>query len=1000
MVKMAVGAATDTNANPGLKKRSAPAAGVAPAMLVAPGLSGPGLIGAVLRVDPGVWGGVPAPVVTPRWRRNGVDMPGATAPDYVPGAADDGAELRCVVTASNASGTASTVTDAVRITYPAPVVAGALGDLVLDQGEGARTLDASAAFTGAALVFGVDGAGASADPATGLVSIPLGAPRASETVTVTATNSGGSASVSFTVTVIAAPVLTPPVSTVAPSLSGSGRVGTLLRVDTGTWSGDPTPVLSLRWRRNGAEISGATGAEYTPVAADEGADLDCLVTAVNAAGSAEAATGAVRIVHVAPMAAGALADRVLDQGQGAVTLDASAAFTGAALTFGVTGAGATIDPATGILSLAADTPRAGETVTVTATNSGGSASVSFTVTVIAAPVLTAPASLVAPSLSGSGRVGAPMRVEAGTWSGDPTPVLSLRWRRNGAEISGATGAEYTPVAADEGADLDCLVTAVNAAGSAEAATGAVRIVHAAPSVLAALPDAVFGQGGGTASLPTAQGFAGEDLTFGVTGAGATIDPATGWISLGTDLPRVAETVTVTATNSGGSVSIGFTVTVTAADTTAPVLTAGAFDAAASPATLSFTADEGGTAFWMVDGAATRDAAEVEAGGGAAAGVFAIGAGATVRDVDLGALTPGAWNLHLMVRDAAGNRSGVISTAFDLAPADLAAPVLSGMAVTPGPTGAALSVSTDEAGGALYWMVDAAAARSAEEIRAGGGAASGSRAVSAAGPQAPLEAAGLSPATGYRFHVMHEDAAGNRSAPIPTAFVTTSPATGGGIRVERSAVTVSSSGGPAYAGSEFVVGDAADRVLVALVHGYSTSAGTVPGDVAISFGGVAMTPALAPTTDSDLDHREWVAAYVLAGPASGPGALALNWSLSTRACAVTLVELSGVDQAAPVTAGGVVESGVDAALAFTRPAAAEGSLLLSALAINSGGRGAAIGVTGGATELRKGDTGPLATSDVSFAVASQTVVAGGPKGHGYAWPTADRAILGWLEMKEA
>ena len=172
MVKMAVGAATDTNANPGLKKRSAPAAGVAPAMLVAPGLSGPGLIGATMRVDPGVWGGVPAPVVTPRWRRNGVDMPGATAPDYVPGAADDGAELRCVVTASNASGTASTVTDAVRITYPAPVVAGALGDLVLDQGEGARTLDASAAFTGAALVFGVDGAGASADPATGLVSIP------------------------------------------------------------------------------------------------------------------------------------------------------------------------------------------------------------------------------------------------------------------------------------------------------------------------------------------------------------------------------------------------------------------------------------------------------------------------------------------------------------------------------------------------------------------------------------------------------------------------------------------------------------------------------------------------------------------------------------------------------------------------------------------------------------------------------------------------------------
>ena len=440
-------------------------------------------------------------------------------------------------------------------------------------------------------------------------------------------------------------------------------------------------------------------------------------------------------------------------------------------------------------------------------------------------------------------------------------------------------------------------------------------------------------------------------------------------------------------------------TVVAADTAAPVLAAGALDVAASPATLSVTVGEGGTAFWMVDGAATRGAAEVEAGGGAASGDFEVGSGATTADVDLGALAPGAWTLHLTVRDAAGNRSNVISSTFDLVPSDLTAPVLSGMAVTAGATGAALSVSTDEAGGTLHWMVDAAATRSAAEILAGGGAAGGARPVGAAGLQPPVDAAGLSPATGYRFHVLHEDAAGNRSAVVSTAFVTASPASGG-IRVERSAVTVSSSGGPGYAGSEFVVGAAANRALVAFVHGYSTAAGAVPGDVAISFGGAAMTPALPPSTDADLDHREWIAAYVLPAPASGPGTLSLNWSLSTRACAVTLVELSGVDQAAPVAAAGVVDSGIVTALAFTRPAAAEGALLLSALGVNSGARGAEIGVTGGATALRTGETGPLATSDVSFATASQTVTAGGPKGHGYVWTSADRAILGWLEMREA
>ena len=290
MVKMAVGAGTDSNANPGLKRRARPAPGVAPAMLAAPGLSGPALVGAALRVDPGVWGGVPAPAVTPRWRRNGVDVPGATALDYVPGAADDGAELRCAVTASNASGTASAVTEAVRVVHPAPVAAGALADLVLDQGQGARTLDASLAFTGAALVFGVSGAGATVDPATGLVSIPLGAPRAAETVTVTATNSGGSASVSFAVTIVAVPVLTPPASLVAPSLAGSGRVGAPMRVEAGTWSGDPTPVLSVRWTLNGADIPGATGVEYTPVPADEGAELRGVVTATNVSGGVTVAT--------------------------------------------------------------------------------------------------------------------------------------------------------------------------------------------------------------------------------------------------------------------------------------------------------------------------------------------------------------------------------------------------------------------------------------------------------------------------------------------------------------------------------------------------------------------------------------------------------------------------------------------------------------------------------------------------------------------------------------
>ena len=230
MVKMAVGAGTDANANPGPRRRGkpGPVTGTSPAMLVAPSLFGSGVIGTPMRVEPGIWSGDPVPVLSARWQRNGADVLGASASEYVPVGADDGAELCCVVAASNASGSASAVTDAVRIAQAAPVVAGAIADRVLDQGEGAATLDVSAVFTGAALAFAAAGAGASIDPATGILSIPLDLPCAVETVTVTATNSGGAASVAFTVTVKAV-VQDPAIGRMGPPrlVKGSLRPGRL-----------------------------------------------------------------------------------------------------------------------------------------------------------------------------------------------------------------------------------------------------------------------------------------------------------------------------------------------------------------------------------------------------------------------------------------------------------------------------------------------------------------------------------------------------------------------------------------------------------------------------------------------------------------------------------------------------------------------------------------------------------------------------------------------------
>ncbi|MCE6967566.1 putative Ig domain-containing protein [Cereibacter sphaeroides] len=108
----------------------------------------------------------------------------------------------------------------------------------------------------------------------------------------------------------------------------------------------------------------------------------------------------------------------------------------------------------------------------------------------------------------------------------------------------------------------------------------------------------------------------------------------------------------------------------------------------------------------------------------------------------------------------------------LAPADTTAPTLSGISVTPAATEASLAWSTSEGNGTAYWLVDGNASRTAEQVIAAGN----SRSVSASGAQATITATGLTASTGYTFHLVHRDAAGNASTVSSTAFTTASEGT--------------------------------------------------------------------------------------------------------------------------------------------------------------------------------------------------------------------------------
>lgn len=165
-----------------------------------------------------------------------------------------------------------------------------------------------------------------------------------------------------------------------PALVGDGKIGATLVVEIPP--GGEGVGSDVRWRRDGVDIPGATGACYVPGPEDDLAEIDCLVTISGPAGIAEAlVAGPLRITHVAPRAAGGLFEEILDQESGVWTVAAGEDFTGAALRFSVSGAGAAIDPGTGLVSLPTEVARAGEIVTVIARNSGGAAMSRFLVTV-------------------------------------------------------------------------------------------------------------------------------------------------------------------------------------------------------------------------------------------------------------------------------------------------------------------------------------------------------------------------------------------------------------------------------------------------------------------------------------------------------------------------------------------------------------------------------------------------------------------------------------------
>ena len=275
-------------------------AGLAPVNTVAPSISGSTGLGDVLTRVAGTWSGVPTPTLSGQWRRNGVAIPGETGATYTIVAADSGAAIDYLETATNAEGSATADSNNITVqTFAAPTndvapsIAGntGLGD-TLTRTAGTWSGNPTPSLTGQWRRNGTPIAGETGTTYT----IAVADSGADIDYLETATNAIGSASADSN-DITAQTFVSPTIGGV-PTIAGTEEVGETLTATPAAATGNPAPTTSWQWQRSAdgstgwADISGATSSTYTLVSADETNYIRVKQIETNALGSDEAVSAA------------------------------------------------------------------------------------------------------------------------------------------------------------------------------------------------------------------------------------------------------------------------------------------------------------------------------------------------------------------------------------------------------------------------------------------------------------------------------------------------------------------------------------------------------------------------------------------------------------------------------------------------------------------------------------------------------------------------------------
>ncbi|GAA2224735.1 hypothetical protein GCM10009851_05280 [Herbiconiux moechotypicola] len=262
----------------------------------------------------------------------------------------------------------------------------------------------------------------------------------------------------------------------APTISGTPRIGSVLKVSKGSWARD-TLTYTYQWFRNGTPIPGAIGSSYSVVTADAKARLSAVVT-VNRDGyaSATATTAQTSAVTVLSFTT-APTPTISGTGTVGSTVKANAGTwtpSPTTITYQWKRNGTPISGATAA-TYKLVTADAGTSITVTTTAKKSGYTTASKTSAAKAVATIAFAVAPVPTISGTPAVGSTLTAAPGSWS--PAAKITYQWKRAGASIPGATAATYKLVAADAGKSITVTTTATAIGRTSTSKTSATKAIQ-------------------------------------------------------------------------------------------------------------------------------------------------------------------------------------------------------------------------------------------------------------------------------------------------------------------------------------------------------------------------------------------------------------------------------------------------------------------------------------------------------------------------------------------